>query len=126
MFSVSSDQYCCCSGVVETSQGQAGPITTPLILFLFCKLIQHSLHQSIYLSLLLFCSLSTLSFQGDSGSVDHAQRFSEQLILCAKAATILRLGCRWYHIQVASSSSTLDSTDLHRNGEYLKLQCAKF
>lgn len=57
--------------------------------------------------------------KADSGSVDHAQRFSEQLVLCAKAATVLKYGYRRYQIETELSvSSCGDSSDSHASGMY--------
>ena len=56
--------------------------------------------------------------QGDSGGmVDHVVRFSEQLVLCAKAATVVSDGVRQYNIANAVASS--DAPDTHKKGMIL-------
>ena len=50
--------------------------------------------------------------QGDSGSmVDHVVRFSEQLVLCTKAAAVVRDGVRQYNITNAVRSCDPRSCD---------------
>ena len=62
-----------------------------------------------------FCSM-VLPPQGDSGGMlDHVVRFSEQLVLCAKAATVIRDGIRQYNIGNALTSS--DPSDTHKTGK---------
>ena len=36
--------------------------------------------------------------------LDHAHRFSEQLVLCVKAANVIEDGCKQYQISLAVSS----------------------
>ena len=36
--------------------------------------------------------------------LDHAQRFSEQLMLCVKAANVIETGCREYELSLAANS----------------------
>ena len=53
--------------------------------------------------------------------VDHVVRFSEQLVLCAKAATVVRDGVRQYNIANAVHSG--DSSDVHNKGIIIIFVC---
>lgn len=54
------------------------------------------------------------SSMGDSGGMlDHVQRFSEQMVLCVKAAIVIADGCKQYNIENALSST--ESSDNHKN-----------
>ena len=51
--------------------------------------------------------------------LDHVQRFSEQMVLCVKAAIVIADGCKRYSIENALSS--IESSDNHKNGNTLNL-----
>ena len=50
--------------------------------------------------------------------LDHVQRFSEQMVLCVKAAIVIADGCKQYNIENALSST--ESSDNHKNGNTLQ------
>lgn len=47
--------------------------------------------------------------------LDHAQRFSEQLVLCVKAAKVIEDGFKEYEIELAACS--MDPQEKHRIGK---------
>ena len=57
--------------------------------------------------------------QSSSGGVSQAQRCSEQLVLYAKAVSVLDSGLRQFQIEMATSSMELDQT--LRTGECISL-----
>ena len=50
--------------------------------------------------------------------LDHVQRFSEQMVLCVKAAIVIADGYKQYSIENALSS--IESSDNHKNGNTLQ------
>lgn len=52
----------------------------------------------------------SISIQSVSGGVAPSQRYSEQLVLYAKAVSILDSGLRRFQIEMATSSMELDQT----------------
>ena len=57
----------------------------------------------------------THTHQNDSGIVGQVQRFSEQLVLCAKALSVLASGRRQYEIALATSN--MESTESLKTGK---------